>query len=42
MLAIDLTEDVADEVLSDGEVAVLIVYHPSVCTLFSERENAQD
>jgi putative NIF3 family GTP cyclohydrolase 1 type 2 len=28
MLAIDLTSDVVDEVLADGQVAVLIVYHP--------------
>jgi putative NIF3 family GTP cyclohydrolase 1 type 2 len=28
MLAIDLTRDVADEVLADGGVAALVVYHP--------------
>lgn len=28
MLAIDLTTDVVEEVLNDGQVAVLIVYHP--------------
>jgi len=27
-LAIDLTSDVVEEVLSDGQVAALIVYHP--------------
>jgi putative NIF3 family GTP cyclohydrolase 1 type 2 len=27
-LAIDLTSDVTDEVLSDGHVAALIIYHP--------------
>jgi putative NIF3 family GTP cyclohydrolase 1 type 2 len=28
MLAIDLTTDVVEEVLNDGQVTVLIVYHP--------------
>lgn len=34
MLAIDLTTAVCDEVLQDGKVAILVVYHPYVSLSF--------